>query len=151
MKALVDRRRKYLLTLSILQRNSNISCMDPLSFAQQQTTTDDHMTLCAQLMLLQAAAHRKFLLEQPSSASSCQLPDIQNVMDTVPDVFLISFPQCRFGLWDPERNSLLKRTKFLTNMRSVVRRFAGAKCICALLGEEHGRIEGAMGGHRVSR
>ena len=158
VKALLAKQQPYLLTLSpecrmysILQRNSNIGRMDPVSVAEQQATADKHMGLCAELMLLQAAGQRKFLLEQPSSASSWQLPVIQDVMRRVPDVFLISFPQCRFGLRDPQGRPLLKRTKFLTNMRSIVRRFAGVQCICSMLGEEHGRIEGTIDGHRVSR
>ena len=155
--ALIDSCKPYLLVLSpecrmySIMQNLNLHRRDPASVAVQQLEADQHMDFCALLMRQQARHGRKFLLEQPSSASSWQLAALRSVMDSVPNTVLISFPQCRFGLKDPEGRPLQKLTKFLTNQRSIVHRFAGLKCICALLGEQHGHIEGQVGGHKVSR
>ena len=90
-----------------------------MSLAEQQATADKHMGLCAELMLLQAAGQRKFLLEQPSSASSWQLPVIQDVTRRVPDVFLISFPQRRFGLRDPQGRPLITKENEVPDQHEV--------------------------------
>ena len=102
--ALIDSCKPYLLVLSpecrmySIMQNLNLHRRDPASVAVQQLEADQHMDFCALLMRQQARHGRKFLLEQPSSASSWQLAALRSVMDSVPNTVLISFPQCRFGL-----------------------------------------------------
>ena len=158
LRAILDKQKPYMLVLSpecrmhsILQRDCNLAKMDPAAVAVQQETADQHIALCVDLMLRQASGNRKFVLEQPSSASSWQLPAVQRLLQEVPDARIISFAQCRFGLKDPEGRPLRKSTKFLTNMPSVIKRFANLQCVCGLLGLEHGRIQGQIAGVRVSR
>ena len=156
--AYVDQRMPYLLLLSpecrmysILQRNCNLAKMDPAAVQQQQEQADRHIEFCCQLMRKQADGQRYFVMEQPAGASSWNLPCVQAMRRSLPNVALITFPQCRFGLRDPQGRPLQKHTGFLTNLHTIVERFAGLKCICALRGEEHGRIEGTVDGHKVSR
>ena len=136
---------------SILQRNCNLAKMDPVKVKLQQEEADQHVHLCCQLIDEQCASGRFFLMEQPASASSWQLPCLQRIQASRPDIKLITFPQCRFGLRDLEGRPLQKHTGFLTNLSTVVERFAGLKCICSLRGETHGRIEGTQQGVRLSR
>ena len=136
---------------SIMQRNTNLARMDPAVVASRQQAADLHMKLCAELMVMQASAGRKFVLEHPAGAASWSLPCIQKLREDVPDAVLLTFAQCRFGLRDPDGKPLQKLTSFLTNMRSIIERFAGLQCICKLRGEGHGRIQGVVQGKLVSR
>ena len=120
---------------SIMQRNTNLARMDPAVVASRQQAADLHMKLCAELMVMQASAGRKFVLEHPAGAASWSLPCIQKLREDVPDAVLLTFAQCRFGLRDPDGKPLQKLTSFLTNMRSIIERFAGLQCICKLRGE----------------
>ena len=129
---------------SIMQRNTNLARMDPAVVASRQQAADLHMKLCAELMVM-------LVLEHPAGAASWSLPCIQKLREDVPDAVLLTFAQCRFGLRDPDGKPLQKLTSFLTNMRSIIERFAGLQCICKLRGEGHGRIQGVVQGKRVSR
>ena len=62
---------------SIMQRNTNLARMDPAVVASRQQAADLHMKLCAELMVMQASAGRKFVLEHPAGAASWSLPCIQ--------------------------------------------------------------------------
>ena len=119
--------------------------------ASRQQAADLHMKLCAELMVMQASAGRKFVLEHPAGAASWSLPFFQKLREDMPDAVLLTFAQCRFGLRDPDGKPLQKLTGFLTNMRSIIERFAGLQCICKLRGEGHGRIQGVVQGKLVSR
>ena len=95
---------------------------------------------------LQVKKNRGFVLEHPSSASSWKESKVDDVL-SLPGVKLISFDQCRFGLKSPMGKPMRKATRFLTNMDSVVVRFAGRRCLCA---EPHREIQGSEAGHRLS-
>ena len=69
-RELVRSCRPYMLMLSpectmysIMQRNTNLARMDPAVVASRQQAADLHMKLCAELMVMQASAGRKFVLE----------------------------------------------------------------------------------------
>ena len=150
-RELVRSCRPYMLMLSpectmysIMQRNTNLARMDPAVVASRQQAADLRMKLCAELMVM-------LVLEHPAGAASWSLPCIQKLREDVPDAVLLTFAQCRFGLRDPDGKPLQKLTSFLTNMRSIIERFAGLQCICKLRGEGHGRTQGVVQGKRVSR
>ena len=88
-----------------------------------------------------------FVLEHPGKASSWERSSVQRLCLLYPQVKLIVFDQCCFGLKSPLGEPMMKTTKFLTNLQTVVDRFSGVRCKCQV---PHRQIEGNQAGVKLS-
>ena len=100
-----------------------------------------------ELCLLQSRNGSGFVLENPVAASSWQLPLVQQGLAEWPGTQFVSFDQCRLGLLSPLGGPIKKRTRFLTNVPSVVHHFNQMQCTCV---RPHTRVQGSESGQRLS-
>ena len=134
---------------SILQRNCNIPKMDPEQVKQMMVVAVAHVDFSMEMLKEQALLGGKFIFEHPAGASSWSLRSVKDVLDTVPGSIVVSFPQCAYGLCNPETGEpWRKNTKFLTNSRAVAAEFGNAKCQCTV---PHDTIQGNLRGEKKSR
>lgn len=133
-------------TMFSVMQNCNKKKVDPRVFARRLAEAVQHMNLCADICKRRAHRGRYYLLEHPSGASSWHLPSIEEARSML-GAYLVSFPQCQYGLKAPNGKPMRKLTRFLTNSRHVAEEFSKKKCTCA----EHQPIEGSCQGHKLSK
>ena len=84
-----------------------------------------------------------FMFEHPAAALSWK----QDVVQGIPGVGSIGFDQCMLGLKDPDCQLLKKRTKVMSNLLPLLSDLQKHQCD---RGHGHGRVSGAIRGHRIS-
>ena len=95
----------------------------------------------------QLRGNRFFCHEHPSGASSWRRASVAQLANQ-PNVFLVSFDQCRTGLRTPSGlKPIQKRTVLMTNSRGIHNIFSPLQRNCT---EEHAVIQGSESGLQLS-
>lgn len=132
---------------SALQVMWNLKKMSPEVRATRMNEALHHLNSSMELCRIQHEQKRGFIFEHPDRATSWAQPSVEAVA-SLPDVKIVKFDQCRFGLRSPDNSGpLRKSTKFLTNMHTVFARFNNVRCACQ---EPHTHIKGMQNGVRIS-
>ena len=90
---------------------------------------------------------RGFVFEHPVGATSWNAPAVQSLM-AIDGVEVVDFDQCAIGLRGPTGQPIKKRTRFLSNVPTIIETFSGVQCACFV---PHLVCEGSCMGVRLSR
>ena len=132
---------------SELQRLWNRRRISPQIWTIRWNTAVQYMEHSVQCAMIQLSRGKKFMLEHPWRASSWKLPCMQMLLSQA-GVLAVTFDQCTCGLKSPSGMFVKKRTRIVTNSKSLFRKLAPKQCP---KDHVHRQIEGSEMGHSMSR
>ena len=125
----------------------NLKKMQPQIRKQRFADANCMLDFAMHIADRQLRGNRFFCHEHPPGASSWRRASIAELANK-PNVFLVSFDQCRTGLRTPSGlKPIQKRTVLMTNSREIHNIFSPLQCNCT---EEHAVIQGSESGLQLS-
>lgn len=132
---------------SELQRLWNQKKIPPQMWTIRWNTAVQYMEHSVRCAMIQLSRGKKFMLEHPWRASSWKLPCMQMLL-AQPSVLAVTFDQCQCGLRSPSGMFVKKRTRIVTNSKSLFKKLYTKQCP---KDHVHREIQGSEMGHSMSR
>ena len=137
---MVEKEKPYLLDLAFpCGHRSALMRLDPAhDLARRRAEGIQLIQYAIELAELQLSQGRRFLLENPLTAESWDLPQLKKLLQRL-ECHQAVFDQCRFQLRGPSGLLHKRPTKIATSFEAIARRLDGPRC---LRGHQHEHVLG---------